>query len=95
MSERTTTIQLDGAAGFTHHGRRSPAEMIAEYRRLAQRQLDEASAILAAPDEAFRVHTALGVHIQRDKKVLQPGSRQHPADPRCPGCAELAGGEPS
>lgn len=79
MSERMTTIELGKVGGFRRHGRQTPAEMIATYRRyaeaqLAEAQLAEAQAVLAAPDDAFRVYTHTGVHCVRHIEVLQEGS---------------------
>ena len=74
MSERMTTIELGKVGGFRRHGRQTPAEMIATYRRYAEAQLAEAQAVLAAPDDAFRVYTHTGVHCVRHIEVLQEGS---------------------
>ncbi len=74
MSERMTTIELGKVGGFRRHGRQAPAEMIATYRRYAEAQLAEAQAVLAAPDDAFRVYTHTGVHCVRHIEVLQEGS---------------------
>ena len=74
MSERMTTIELGKVGGFRRHGRQTPAEMIATYRRHAEAQLAEAQAVLAAPDDAFRVYTHTGTFIQRHIEVLQEGA---------------------
>ena len=74
MSERMTTIELGKVGGFRRHGRQTPAEMIATYRRYAEAQLAEAQAVLAAPDDAFRVYTHTGVHCVRHIEVLQEGA---------------------
>lgn len=74
MSERRTTIELGTVGGMSDYGRKTPAEMIATYRRYAEAQLAEAQAVLAAPDDAFRVYTHTGVHCVRHIEVLQEGS---------------------
>lgn len=74
MSDRMTSITLAGTSGLGEWGRRTPAEMIAKYRKYAEYRLREAEAILAAPDDAFRVCTYVGVHVRRSLEVLQGGS---------------------
>jgi hypothetical protein len=49
--------------------------MIAIIRDHARRDKEAAEAILAAPDEAFTVETYVGVHVRRDRKVLQAGKQ--------------------
>ena len=74
MSERRTTIELGTVGGMSDYGRKTPAEMIALYRRYAEYNLAEAQAVLAAPDDAFRVYTHTGVHCVRHIEVLQEGA---------------------
>ena len=52
----------------------SGPRMIALYRRYAEYNLAQAQAVLAAPDDAFRVYTHTGTSIQRHIEVLQEGS---------------------
>ena len=52
MSERRTTIELGTVGGMSDYGRKTPAEMIALYRRYAEYNLAQAQAVLAAPDDA-------------------------------------------
>lgn len=77
---RMTGIELPGnksaGPGLAEWGRKTPEEMIRRYRAYAAAQLAEAQAILSAPDEAFRVETYTGVHVQRNKEVLQEGTRE-------------------
>lgn len=63
---------MTGQAG-AEWGRKTPAEMIERYRQYARHQLAEAQAVLAATDEDFRVETYTGVHVQRNREVLQEG----------------------
>mgnify|MGYP006350049633 CR=1 FL=1 len=77
MSERMTRIELRGnkaaGPGLAEWGRKTPAEMIERYRQYARHQLAEAEAVLAATDEEFRVETYTGVHVQRNREVIQDG----------------------
>lgn len=75
MSDRITTISLPGTGGWMEYGRRTPEEMIAACRSHARQELAEAQAVLAAGDEDFRITTAVGVHVQRNREVLQEGKR--------------------
>lgn len=77
MSERLTSIRLltHRFAGWAEWGRKTPAEMIAAIRSHAQHQLAEAQAVLAAADEDFYIDTYRGVHVQRDREVLQEGKK--------------------
>jgi hypothetical protein len=78
MSERMTSITLPGrptGAGLADWGRRAVPEMIAQIRAKAAHDKAEAEAILAASDEDFRVDTYTGVHVQRNREVLQPGRK--------------------
>ena len=75
MAARMTSIELPGlfGSGLAEWGRKTPAEMIERYRSYAQSQIDLYAAILAAPDEDYRIETYRGVHVQRDTEVLQEG----------------------
>lgn len=78
MADRMTSIRLPGlrrGAGLSDWGRKTPAEMIAQYRKNAQLQLDEAKAVLEAADVDFRVETYVGVLVQRDRETLQEGEK--------------------
>lgn len=78
MSDRMTSIYLASLCrgrGWAEWGRKTPAEMIAIIRDHARRDKEAAEAILAAPDEAFTVETYVGVHVRRDRKVLQAGKQ--------------------
>jgi hypothetical protein len=75
-----TAIYLPGlrAAGWAEYGRKTAAEMIALVRdRARQQQAEaEAEAILAAADADFHVEgTYRGVHVHRDREVIQEGQR--------------------
>ncbi len=64
-----TTVTVEGApmgTGLMEYGRVSRAEMIAKLRRVAQWNADNARRILEAPDEAFKVITHTGIHVQRN-----------------------------
>lgn len=82
MGERMTGIELRGnkaaGPGLAEWGRKTPAEMIELYRRYAAHQLAEAQAVLAASDEDFRVETYTGVHVHRNREVLQEGRTPTP-----------------
>lgn len=76
MSDRYTDVCLPSlrySASLAEHGRREPADMIAMLKALAKRQKEEAEAILAAPSTAFRVETYVGLHVQKQREVLQQG----------------------
>ena len=79
MSERMTGILLPGrpnGVGWAEWGRKTPAEMIASYRRHAEQQKAEAEAILAAADEDFYVDTYLGPYARAKTEVLQAGRKR-------------------
>lgn len=76
MAERMTDIGLPGlpmGRGYMEYGRKSAEHMIAKLRRIARNDLRAAQAILDAPDEAFRVETFTGIHVQRNREVIQEG----------------------
>lgn len=71
---RHTSINLPGGkighGGLGEWGRKSRVEMIAIYRRWAERQKAEAERILAAPDEDFVVQTYLGEIRRKNVEVV-------------------------
>lgn len=84
MSERMTSVQLEGHAGgdgWADYGLKTPAEMIATLRNHAKRNLSVAEAILTAPDSAFTVETYVGVIVTRNRKILQQGVRHESPTP--------------
>jgi|SRR5579859_6148367 len=76
MSERLTSINLPGGAGYADYGRKTIAEMIALARRHATLAKQEAEEILAAKDSDFHICTYQGVHVQRNRIVLQEGRKR-------------------
>ncbi|MFG1429365.1 hypothetical protein [Roseixanthobacter glucoisosaccharinicivorans] len=79
MSERMTSIHLPGSrgsGGYAEYGRCEPAEMISVIRARAAHMKEEAERILSAPDDAFRVETYVGVHVQRRREILQEGKTE-------------------
>jgi hypothetical protein len=76
MSDRMTSVELPelgGQYGWAEWGRKPVLEMITMLREKASRDKAAAEAILAASDEDFHVETYVGVHVQRNRTVLQPG----------------------
>jgi hypothetical protein len=76
MADRMTSIHLPGLAsgsGLADWGRQDAATMIAQIRRYALQQKEWAEAILAAADEDFMVNTYVGVHVQRNREIIQKG----------------------
>ncbi len=75
MSERMTGIQLRtvGHSGFAEWGLKTVPEMIAVIRQQAAYEMKWAQAVLEAKDEDFYVDTYKGVHVQREREVLQQG----------------------
>ena len=75
MSERMTSIALPGVygSGIAERGRKTPAEMIQRYRAYAESQRDLYAAILNSFDADYRIITYVGVHVTRNKEVLQEG----------------------
>jgi hypothetical protein len=73
MTQRMTSINLPGrfGAGYADYGRKTVAEMIALIRDHAELQKRDAEAILAAKDSDFYVCTYRGIHVRRDRVVLQ------------------------
>jgi hypothetical protein len=67
------TICLPGVfgSGIADWGKKTVPEMIAMLRKYAEHEKGVAEAILAASDEQFLVETYIGVHVMRNKVVLQ------------------------
>lgn len=76
MSERMTSAHLPGVRGaaIADWGRRDPVEMIEYLRTYARQQMEWAQKVLSAADAEFRVETYTGVHVQRNREVLQEGA---------------------
>ena len=66
MSEKMTSITLPGTQGFMDWGYKSRAEMIATYRKIAERQKAEAELVIAAADDDFIVEQGYGMHVRRN-----------------------------
>lgn len=66
MSEKMTSITLPGTQGFMDWGYKSRAEMIATYRRIAERRKAEAKVILNAADSDFIVEQHIGINVRRN-----------------------------
>ncbi len=65
MSDRRTSIGLSNHTEIADFGRKTRNEMIAQYRRWAQQQLEEAQAILNADDDEFIVETYIGLYSRK------------------------------
>ena len=79
MSERFTAIYLrqhDGTRTLKlcERGVLTVAQMIAKYREYAHQEYVQAKAILDAVDSAFVVETFRGLHVEREREVLQDGN---------------------
>ena len=72
MSERMTTIRIDGDDGWSNYGYLDRKTMIAAYRRQAKEKMAEAWAVLSAKDDDFVVEQHTGFHVRRNIKVLKP-----------------------
>lgn len=72
-SERMTSVHLPESKrpGLADWGRKTPEEMITQYRAYALHMREEADKVLAAPDSAFHVETYIGQHKRRQCEVLQ------------------------
>ncbi len=77
MSEKMTSINLPGVfgSGLADWGEKSVAEMVDQVRAHARHHKEVAEAVLAAADSDFYVSTYRGVHVQRDRRVLQEGRK--------------------
>lgn len=71
MAEQMTTIQLPGADGWMNYGKRTRANMIEEYRKIAQRDKRRAELILAAKDEDFLVEQHTGKCVKRNRVLIK------------------------
>lgn len=81
MSYRMTSIFLPGlnsGHGLADWGLKTPEEMVGQLRAHAERQKAAAEKILAASSSDFRVETYVGVHVRKDRKVLQEGLSRIP-----------------
>lgn len=82
MSERMTGIRLRNSkaagSGLAERGRKTPAHMVDRYRQYANSLIAEGQAILAAADADFHVETYTGVHVNRNREVLQEGAPREP-----------------
>ena len=72
MSEHRTTIKLEGTNGFCDWGKKDRAEMISAYRRMAEKNKQEAEAVLLAKDDDFEVYQHKGLYRERQIVVLHP-----------------------
>ena len=74
MSDKLTSIRLatiDG--GFADYGHDlTRYDMIKMYRDHALREKSKAEMVLAAKDDEFIVEQYVGVHVQRNKRRLDP-----------------------
>lgn len=77
MSERLTSIWImdEDGSGIAEWGRVSVPEMIQKFRLYAERKKREAEMVLNALDSDFRIETYRGVHVKRDREVLQEGKK--------------------
>lgn len=75
MSDRFTSIDLPNCfgSGLAEYGRKTPAEMIAAIRSYAEHKKAVAEAILAADDNDFYIATYEGVHVRRNREIIQNG----------------------
>ena len=93
-----TAISLPGVwgAGYAVHGKSSIADMLGLIRAHAFSQKQMAEAVLAASDNDFLVETYVGVHVRKNREVLQtPSSASETADQQVgtPAQAESPGDE--
>lgn len=75
MSDRLTEISLPHSCGVADWGLRTVPEMLEQVRSYARHQKAEAEKILSVKDEDFRVTTYVGVHVHRNRRVLQEGKK--------------------
>ena len=80
MSDRFTSIKLPGVpgSGLADWGRKTPEEMIAYLHKHCESQIALYTAMKNAFDADYRIETYVGVHVQRNKEVLQPGRPRRP-----------------
>lgn len=76
MAERMTSVTVPGSGhvGFADYGRRDPASMIEQLRKIAESERDAAQRVLDADDSTFVVETYTGIIVQRGRKRLWPES---------------------
>lgn len=71
MSDRMTDCApRGGGPGLADFGRRTRAEMIAQYRAYYEHQKAEAEGALAVPDEDLMVTTYVGAIVMKDRKEV-------------------------
>jgi len=76
MSDRLTSISLEDGALLADWGLKTPEEMIKQAREYADSLRRKAAQIDATADHEFQVETYVGVHVMRNRKVLQQSSRK-------------------
>lgn len=74
MSDRLTCISLPHHSGVADWGLKTPAEMIKQIREYADSLRKEIALIDAAKDDEFQIETYVGVHVMRNRKVIQKSS---------------------
>jgi len=74
MSDRLTSISLPDGAIIADWGLKTPEEMIKQVREYAASLRKQAEQIESAADHEFQVETYVGVHVMRNRKVLQESS---------------------
>lgn len=71
MSERMTAVgpreRIPGVSGPARIGRKSRAEMLADFRRYHETRAETARIALALTDDELIVETYLGLYAQRGK----------------------------
>jgi hypothetical protein len=71
MSERMTAVSGPGVTGVMDYGRRTRAEMLAQYRAHYEGQRAEAERALAMPDDVLTVETFLGPWAMKNREVVR------------------------
>ena len=72
MGDRHTSIVApDGNFAFSNYGRKTRADMIAQFRQYAATQFAEAQKILNTKDEDFIVETYIGMHRRTKVESVQ------------------------
>lgn len=70
MGERYTSASAPGCSGIADPGRKSRAQMIAEFRIFYEFQRAEAEHALSLSDDEITVETYVGAYVQRRKEVV-------------------------
>lgn len=75
MAKKMTFISLPGSNwnGYADHRDKGVEYMIHAARQYAAYCREQAELVENAKDEDFLVFTANGIHVKRNRKVLQPG----------------------